>query len=242
LRITRIYYSGDINPGNTITLSPNASNHLIRVLRYRKGTRLTVFNGGGGEYAAVLLDQNPRAVSVGINEYTGANRESPLQLVLLQGISRSDHMDSTIQKVTELGTSAIYPVICERSRSVGQDRMKRKRDRWQQIIISACEQSGRNRLPELHEPVSLDAAIIRAASPSRLVLDPTAADSIKTIPQQPGPVTVLCGPEGGLTQQEIETACRAGFTRISFGPRILRTETAGPAFVSALQTLWGDLG
>ncbi|MGB5279539.1 MAG: 16S rRNA (uracil(1498)-N(3))-methyltransferase [Gammaproteobacteria bacterium] len=242
MRVTRIYYPGHINTDETLTLPATASHHLIRVLRYRKNAVVTLFNGEGGEYSAALLDENPTATKLGIQQYIDIHRESPLKIKLIQGISRGDHMDTTIQKTTELGITEIVPVICQRSARTTRDRIDKKLGRWRQIAISACEQSGRNRLPVVHEAATFDQAISHDTSACKLVLDPAATDSIKVIAQQAGPVSVLCGPEGGLSGREIEAACKAGFRRITFGPRILRTETAGPSIVTALQLFWGDMG
>jgi len=201
-----------------------------------------VFNGQGGEYTAVLLDDDPKAARLNVQHYVEINRESPLNTILVQGISRNEHMDVTIQKATELGVSEIIPVICERSATFKKQRISKKLERWHQIVISACEQSGRNLLPLLHEISTFDQVLKHVPGVIRLVMDPTAAQGINTIEQCTGPVSVLCGPEGGLSETEIDAACKAGYKRTTFGPRVLRTETAGPACISALQVLWGDMG
>lgn len=212
------------------------------MLRYKVNTAVTVFNGKGGEYSAVLLDENPKATQLGVQDYTDINRASPLKVILLQGISRGEHMDTTIQKTTEAGIDEIIPVICERSASIKSKRVGKKLERWHQIAISACEQCGRNWLPLVHQATPFDEAIYSETSACKLVLDPVATKSIKTLGPYADTVSILCGPEGGLSDREIDAACNAGFKRISFGPRILRTETAGAAFVTALQVIWGDMG
>jgi len=242
LRITRIYYQGSITTGEILTLPANTSHHLIRVLRCRTNTAVIVFNGDGGEYTAILLNDDPRAATIRIQSFDNTIRESTLRIILIQGVSRGEHMDTTIQKATELGAAEIIPVICERSSNIKKHRISKKLERWNQIAISASEQSGRNLLPILHEVSMLDEVINHVAGAYRLVLDPTAAYGIKSIAQITGPVCILCGPEGGLSEQEIAATSKAGYTRITFGPRVLRTETAGPAFISALQVLWGDMG
>ena len=130
LRRTRIFYPGSINSNDTLTLPVNASHHLIRVLRYKKDTAITVFNGQGGEYSAVLLNENPKATQLSVRRYTDIDRESQLKTILLQGVSRGDHMDTTIQKATELGASQIVPIICERSVNINKARISKKLDRW----------------------------------------------------------------------------------------------------------------
>jgi len=242
LRITRIYYHGNITTGEILTLPASTSHHLIRVLRCKTNAVVTVFNGEGGEFTATLYNEDPKAAKIHIKSFDNTIRESTLRVILIQGISRGEHMDTTIQKATELGTAEIVPVICERSINIKRQRISKKLERWNQIAISACEQSGRDLLPIIHQVSMLDEAINDVAGANRLVLDPTAADGIKTIAQKSGPVCILCGPEGGLSEQEIATSNKAGYTRITFGPRVLRTETAGPAFITALQVLWGDMG
>ena len=151
-------------------------------------------------------------------------------------------METTIQKATELGVTEIIPVNCERSVNITKERATKKHERWNQIAISACEQSGRNFIPEIHQVTGLDTAITEVSACTRLVLDPGAEQGLKNIEIRNSPICILSGPEGGLSKQEINASSDAGFIRIKFGPRILRTETAGPAMIAALQTLWGDTG
>lgn len=214
----------------------------MRVLRCKKGSAIVVFNGQGGEYTGTLLNDDPRSAVIDIGKFIETSRESPLRITLLQGISRSEHMDTTIQKATELGVAEIIPVITERSMAMQHERARKKHARWQQIAISACEQSGRNVLPALNEASELRSAIGQAAAGCKLVLDPAADASLHNIDFDGAAVCVLCGPEGGLSEQEIMLAAAAGYSKIKMGPRILRTETAGPAMISALQALWGDMG
>ena len=242
MRTTRIYYDSSITTGKTLTLPADASNHLVRVLRCKQDSAVVVFNGNGGEYSATLLNQDPRAAKVIINSFIDTGRESPLHIILIQGLSRSEHMDTTIQKATELGVAEIIPVICERSVHMNEDRARKKLERWHQIAISACEQSCRNVLPGVHEVTGLEPAINTVTAGTKLVLDPAAADGITCIQHSNTKICVLSGPEGGLSEQEINTCADAGYHRIRLGPRVLRTETAAPAFISALQTLWGDMG
>ena len=242
MRITRIYFQGKLNTGETLSLPANTSNHLIRVLRCKKNSAVTVFNGKGGEFSARLLDDNPKSASIIINNFIDIDTESPLRIILIQGLSRSEHMDVTIQKATELGAAEIIPVMCERSAAIQKDRKGKKHQRWNQIAASACEQSGRNLLPVVHEISMFDEVISRISAGTKLALDPNAPGTIKNIDYQNTSICILCGPEGGLSEGEINASADAGFKRIKFGPRVLRTETAAPAFISALQTLWGDMG
>lgn len=242
MRTTRIYLDNRITTGETLALSNSASNHLVRVLRCKKDSAVTVFNGEGGEFSATLLNENPKAASVIINSFVDINRESPLRIRLIQGVSRSEHMDTTIQKATELGVTEIIPVICERSANINRERASKKYERWNQIAVSACEQSGRNLLPAIHQATTFEKAINEVSTDTRLVLDPAAAKGINDIKPDITSICIICGPEGGLSEKEVNTASDTGYNRIKFGPRILRTETAAPAVISALQTLWGDMG
>lgn len=242
MRSTRIYYEGGIRTGAELTLPPGASNHLVRVLRSRPGFELTVFNGKGGEFNAVLLTEDPKAARVEITGFVDSDRESSLHITLVQGLSRGEHMDTSIQKATELGVSEIIPVSCERSLTIRKERGARKHARWQQIAISACEQSGRTIVPVVHESTVFGQAVSNVAAGMKLVMDPAAGNRLRGIEPREPSVCILCGPEGGLTDQEIDHATAHGFIKISTGPRILRTETAGPALIAALQTLWGDMG
>lgn len=224
------------------TLPASASNHLVRVLRFKKGSNITVFNGSGGEYICTLLNENPKAADIIVNDYIDINRESSVPITLIQGLSRSEHMDLTIQKATELGVTEIIPVSCERSIGMKDDRALKKLDRWNQIAISACEQSGRNCLPLMHQISRLEDALARVHAGIKIVLDPGASAGITNIVQNAVSISILSGPEGGLSDTELAVAASAGYNRIRFGPRILRTETAAPALVAVLQTMWGDMG
>ena len=242
MRNTRIYFPGNISTGDLLTLPAGASSHLVRVLRLRKDARFTLFDGKGGEYAARLIDENPKAARVSVLDFDDIDRESPLSITLIQAVSRSEHMDMTIQKATELGISEIVPVVCERSITVNKERAARKHQRWSQIAISACEQSGRTRLPVVHEIHPLARALSETDAAIKLALDPTAVSGLTGLILEQGSLCLLAGPEGGLSSSEIVAATEAGYQRIRFGPRILRTETAAPALIAALQALAGDMG
>jgi 16S rRNA (uracil1498-N3)-methyltransferase len=242
LRTTRLFFNGRITTGETLVLPARSSNHLVRVLRCKQGAAVTVFNGEGGEFSATLLNEEPKAANVIINSFVDIKRESSLRITLIQGLSRSEHMDTTIQKATELGVTEIIPVVCERSANINRGRAGKKHERWHQIAISACEQSGRNLLPEIHHAATFEKAVNEVFADTRLVLDPAAENGLNSINTDIASICILSGPEGGLSEQEINTASDAGYIRIKFGPRILRTETAGPAAIAALQTRWGDMG
>ncbi|MDH5711950.1 MAG: 16S rRNA (uracil(1498)-N(3))-methyltransferase [Gammaproteobacteria bacterium] len=239
----RLYQTTALNIGELIELDKNPSHHLIRVLRARAGSVVTLFNGDGHEYLAELVDDNPKHCHLRIKQRLKVENESPLRITLLQGISRGDRMDTAIQKSIELGVHAIIPVDCQCSgSSVKGERADKKHHHWQQIVISACEQSGRCYIPPVSSISSFSDAINLDNSSSKIILDPQAHLTFNQLQKLEGDIYLLIGPEGGFSDDEIRQACNSGFTAISLGPRILRTETAGPASIAIAQTLWGDLG
>jgi 16S rRNA (uracil1498-N3)-methyltransferase len=219
--------------------------HLTRVLRLRVGDALLVFNGEGGEYEATVSAVERRSVSIQLGKFLDRNVESPLGLVLVQGVSRSERMDYTVQKAVELGVNQIVPVNTERTVvNLKGDRLIRRQQHWQAVVNGACEQSGRNVVPEVRPIVSfqqwLDESEPGPDSGLKLVLHHRAQASLVGLPKPEGPVTVLIGPEGGLAASEIKAAELAGYLPLCLGPRVLRTETAAVAALSVLQWLWGD--
>ncbi len=241
--ISRLYYPEHIEPGQTASLDKNTSHHLIRVMRAKKGLHVILFNGDGFEYAATLLDENQKSCALRVDTKIRVQRESPVHTILLQGISRSDRMDACIQKTTELGVNTIIPVLCEHTATrLDEKRAEKKRKHWQQIIISACEQSGRCTIPELHPVTPYAQALQSTDSDCKLVLSLDAKTGLKELQIPEGNITILVGPESGLSQDEIKLAINTNFKEILLGSRILRTETAAPACLAAIQTLWGDLG
>jgi 16S rRNA (uracil1498-N3)-methyltransferase len=212
-------------------------------MRTKKDSDVILFNGDGFEYAATLLNENLKNCSVSVNKKVRTQCESPVRIILLQGISRSDRMDACIQKSTELGVNIIVPILCERTTTKLKDnRAEKKIAHWQQVIISACEQSGRCVIPELQSIATYTQALQAANSSCKLVLVPDSKTGLGNIQTPEDDIYILVGPEGGLTRDEIKFACDMNFKGIQLGPRILRTETTGPACIAAIQTLWGDLG
>ena len=242
MRISRIYTPAVLNSGDTIELDENAFNYVVRVLRLKKGDTLILFNGIGGEYEAELVEIQKKRASVHISQFSDKACESPLPIILGQCISRGEKMDYTIQKAVELGVSEIVPLFSVRCGvKLNQERMEKRLRHWQSVIISACEQCGRNRIPILHKAQTLQQWQQQLDTSLKLVLNPTASDSLHTLVKPEKNVALLIGPEGGLTESEISSAVQHGFTGIRLGPRILRTETAGLAAISIIQQLWGDL-
>lgn len=241
MREPRIHVNTVLRSGAELPLPASAAAHVQRVLRLRAGSTLTLFDGRGGEYRAELLSTARQAL-VRVGDHLAIERESPLHITLLQGVSRGERMDHIVQKATELGVARIVPVVTEFS-VVRLDAAQgaRRRDHWQGIVIAACEQCGRNRVPTVDSPLRLTAAL--AALPAgtlRLTLEPGAAISLAGTPRGES-MALLIGPEGGLSPVEIGQAAESGFVGRSLGPRILRTETAPLVALSVLQALAGDL-
>jgi 16S rRNA (uracil1498-N3)-methyltransferase len=244
MRLSRVYAELPLQTGIELTLPPAASAHLLRVLRLRPGAALTLFNGRGGEFEATLLDGRSDGARVRVGAHQDIERESPLAITLLQGISRGDRMDTVVQKATELGVARIVPVNCEFSvvRLDAAQAAKRVAH-WQAVAIGACEQCGRNRVPRIDPIVdtATAAAAVEAAA-VKLLLAPEADRRLVEVVQETPIAVLLIGPEGGLSEREEAVAARHGFVGCRLGPRILRTETAPLAALAVLQAVAGDLG
>lgn len=228
--------------GTEIALPATAAHHVLRVLRLRAGDTVTLFDGEGGEYGAELTRASPRAVEARVVEHRDIERESPLTVTLVQGLAAAERMDYAVQKAVELGAAAIAPIFTSRSIVRLDDaRATRRVERWQQIVIAACEQSGRNRVPKVHAPCALG-TWLRAPTKAelRVLLAPDAEGSLAALTRPGGAVELLVGPEGGLTGEESAAAWSAGFQPVRLGPRILRTESAGAAMLAAMNARWGD--
>lgn len=241
MRIPRIYVPDTLTSGVTTVLPEQASHHLSKVLRMHVGRELIVFNGEGGEYNAVITDITKKHVAVDVNEFSDDDRESPLQLHLAIGVSRGERFEWVLQKATELGVTDITPLITERTEvKMNGDRGDKQYERWHNIIISACEQCQRNRLPNLHAPTSLQHLCETTDADLKYVLHHRDSQTLPTN-ATPQSVLLLIGPEGGLSEQEIALARSHHFSPLTLGPRVLRTETAPIASISLVQYLWGDL-
>jgi 16S rRNA (uracil1498-N3)-methyltransferase len=243
MRLTRVHVGGPLAPGSRLTIDGEAANHVARVLRLRPGDPLMLFDGGGGEHAARIETFRKDAVVVIVGERSAVERESPLPLILAQGISRGERMDWVVQKATELGVTRIVPLLTERTVvRLDAQQARRKRLHWQAIAVAACEQSGRDRVPEVDSPLSLDEFLAGAgASGTRLLLSPAGSLRIAQVPRPQADLAVLIGPEGGLAENEQRAALAAGFVAVRVGPRVLRTETAAVAALTLLQHQFGDL-
>jgi 16S rRNA (uracil1498-N3)-methyltransferase len=241
--VRRVHHPGQLVESTEIELSAAASRHLIRVLRLCAGTSVTLFDGEGREAPAVISKADPRRTRVRVGPVAAGKSEPPLEIVLVQGISRGARMELVVQKATELGVSAIVPAYCDRSVvRLDPDRAKRRVNHWRQVAAAACEQSGRSRIPEILDPAPLlDALRVRSGYPG-LVLDPLAKSGLDGIPRPANGLRLVVGPEGGLTDEELAAACGAECRRVGFGPRILRTETAAMTALAVVGFAWSDLG
>ena len=241
MRIPRIYTPHSLTVGQSLVLEDAAAHYLGKVLRMQPGRELVLFNGQGGEFQAQITDLGKKQVTLAIGEFSATDRESPLQLELAIGVSRGERMDWVLQKATELGVTRITPLLTERTEvKLAGERQDKKVQHWQHILISACEQCQRNILPLLSEPRDLDEWLAQVDAQHKFVLhhrDSSGLPDDTTVAS----VALLIGPEGGLSDHEIERARVKGFTPLTLGPRVLRTETAPIAAISLVQYRWGDL-
>jgi len=241
MRIYRIHVDAALQPGQELTLPQRAANHLVRVLRHRTGDRVRLFDGRGREAEGEMTAAHRRhGCRVRILAVAEVSRESRLAIELLPAISRGEKMDWVIQKSVELGVAAVRPLVTERSEVRLEGDAARRMQRWRQIVIAACEQCGRTVLPEVHPPAPLQQASPDAAT--RLVLDPSAEYGPRAYPPADEAIAIAVGPEGGFSAPELGHLEARGFRTVRFGPRVLRTETAGIAALAAIQVLFGDLG
>ncbi len=236
----RLYLPVDYTGERIIPLPEAAAHYLTRVLRLGPGDQIEVFDGAGQAALAELVSVGKKQAEIEILAHRPAESvESPLHTVLAQGISRGERMDWTLQKATELGVTAIQPLFTERCEvKLKGDKLLKRMAHWQQVVISACEQSGRRVVPAVLEPLPLTDWL--AHFRPGLVLDPRAEQPFSALDTPIEPMHILVGPEGGLTEEEVTHARQAGLTPVRLGPRVLRTETAGCALLAAAQARWGD--
>lgn len=237
----RFFVAGPLAANLELSLPDTVVRH-INVLRLREGDSITLFNGEGGEYQAVLRQLAKREVLCEISRFDDVSRESPLWLGLAQAISSGDRMEFTLQKGVEMGVSVFQPLATERSIvKLAGERADKRIARWQEIVVSACEQSGRNHIPEVL-PIMSYTQWLQSLPPAdvHLMLSPLGEKKLADIATAPARAWLMAGPEGGLSLAEEQAGLKAGWTPLRLGPRILRTETAALAAASAMQTVWGD--
>lgn len=240
-RTPRFFVDTPLDPGAQLALPPDASHHASRVLRMREGDAVLIFNGAGGEYSARIVELSRDAVLIELGSLVPNERESPLSVTLAQGVSGGDRMDLTIQKAVELGVAMIQPLIAERSvvRLKGE-RSDSRRVHWQRVAASACEQCGRNRVPMVAAAVTVS-SYQASVGALKLLLAPSGGTRLRTlVVGTEQPIVLAAGPEAGFSPREEALLVAAGFVPVRLGPRILRTETAGPAALAALNALYGD--
>jgi 16S rRNA (uracil1498-N3)-methyltransferase len=240
----RFFIQQSLTPGvvgQVLELPAAVAHHAVRVVRLAVGDALTLFDGTGGEYVATLASADKSGASARIAAFDAIERESLLPVTLAQAIVANDAMDFAVRKAVELGATAIQPLVTERSAPLPSgERGDKRRAHWKGIAVAACEQCGRNRIPHVASPETWR-EWLAAWRGAGIVLVPDAATSlVALLPPQP-PIALAIGPEGGFSDREIDAARRRGFHAVSFGPRVLRTETAAVAALTALQMLWGDL-
>jgi 16S rRNA (uracil1498-N3)-methyltransferase len=237
-RVPRLFVEAELRSGSRIALAKPAAHHAVRVLRLREGDALTLFDGRGGEFEARLVMPGREEVLAEVGARRATERESPLAVTLAQGISSGEKMDFTIQKAIELGVAAIQPLLAGRSVvRLSGERAAKRLAHWRRIAIAACEQCGRNQVPEVREPLALERYRPEAET-TRLLLSPFADRGLRELAADS--LILAVGPEAGFTAQEEALLERAGFVRVRLGPRVLRTETAALAALAALNALRGD--
>ncbi len=217
------------------------AHHVIHVLRLQAGAALTLFDGRGVEYAALIKRIDKSGLTLSVSGRQAVSRESPLKVVLAQGISSGERMDYTVQKCVELGITAIQPLITQRSVvRLSSDRAGKRVAHWQGVAAAACEQCGRNQVPQILPVQPLMNWLGVPSDGARYLLSPRAGTRLRELERPQGAVTLLAGPEGGWNEEETDAARLAGYLPLRLGPRLLRTETAAVAALAALQAVWGD--
>ena len=237
---SRVFVEAPLASNATVALPDAVAHHLTSVLRMRADDAFVIFNGEGGEFEATLDAIGKKSVSARIGAFRDVDRESPLPVTLAQCVSKGERMDYTVQKAAELGATDIVPLTSTNSVvRLNAERWEKKLEHWRGVIVSACEQSGRTRVPKLHGVTPIEQWIAQAQG-HKIILAIGATQSLRAMKKPEEPIALLAGPEGDFTSGELRTARDAGFAAIGMGPRILRTETAGIAALAAIQALWGD--
>jgi len=242
MSIPRFYCPTILAPGALVSLPANAAVHASKSLRLKAGDIAILFNGDGHDYTCEFVSIQKNNVTAKIRSVSRNDTESSLRITLAQAISSGDRMDFTLQKAVELGVSTIQPIASQRSVvKLSGERMEKRREHWQNVVISACEQSGRAIVPQVAAPLSLPAWLAtQPAFTMKLTMSPLANETLQGLPSPTGEVCLLIGSEGGLTEDEISMASNSDFRPVKLGRRILRTETAPLAAIAAMQMLWGD--
>ncbi|HEX6154539.1 MAG TPA: 16S rRNA (uracil(1498)-N(3))-methyltransferase [Burkholderiales bacterium] len=238
--VPRFYLDAPLRAGSVCTLQEDSAHHAVHVLRLREGDEVTLFNGRGGEFAARIASMQRLKISIDVLQHRPVERESPLRATLVQGVSSGERMDSTLRKAVELGVSELQPVLTTRSvaRPKGE-RADNRRAHWQKVVIAACEQCGRNKVPEVRPLIPVD-DYRPAVDGAKILLSPSSQVPLSKLSFAESQIVLAAGPEAGFTDEEEARLVEAGFVPASLGPRVLRTETAAVAALAALNALRGD--
>jgi 16S rRNA (uracil1498-N3)-methyltransferase len=238
--VPRIHCDQRLGPGAQFALAPEAAQHVGRALRLKTGDTLTVFDGRGGEYEAAIQRIDKDRVEVKVGAFRDVDTEPRLRVGLIQGLPEADKMDWIIQKSVELGVAWIQPIVCDRSVvRLSGERAERRESHWRRVAVAACEQSGRNRIPDVRPTLGFQSWIAVPAAAPRWLLTP-AGDAVSTKSPDGRDLELLVGPEGGLSEREHELALSQGCEPVALGSRTLRAETAPLAALAAIHALWGD--
>jgi 16S rRNA (uracil1498-N3)-methyltransferase len=241
--VPRFHCSFSLAHAVQVRLPPSAAHHAAKVLRLRAGDDITLFDGSGGEYQASINTVERDAVLVDVGRHVAVEREAPFPICLAQGLSSGDKMDYTLQMAVQMGIARFQPLATRKSVvRLTEERGARRQQHWESVAVHACEQCGRNRLPEVGPVTELSEWLVTAgeAGDTRLLLSPEAKISLADLPRPHDELIMLVGPEAGLADDELAAAQAAGFQQVRLGPRILRTEVAGLAALAAMNALWGD--
>lgn len=239
----RIFLNQELSEQQQITLEPEASHHLVTVLRIKQGRKILLFNGQGGEFSAQLVVANKRAAVVAIDEFADKNNESPLSIHLGICLIKNDRFDWLLQKATELGVTTITPLISQYTdNKIPSEKLPKKIKHWENILVNAAEQSERTLLPPINPPQKLKTWQEERREKAKFILHPSVSGGFDKAPQTFSSAALLVGPEGGFSEEEVATSTADGFVPVSLGPRILRAETAPLAAISLLQYRYGDMG
>ncbi len=240
MRIHRVYTNQELQPGREVSIRDRSAHYLTRVLRISAGQPVCLFNGDGHDYAAEIVRPGKTRVIVAVNSRLPAALESNLRITVVQAVSRGERMDQTLQKCTELGVREFQPLFSERVEvRLRAEKLEKRMQHWQAVVVSACEQSGRAYVPRVLEPLEFGEWLGQPDPGFRIVLAPGASRPLAGM-ELPGQLEMAVGPEGGFSDVELELMAARKVQQVSLGPRVLRTETAAPAAVAVLQALAGD--
>ncbi len=242
MRSNRIFTAQALNANHTYPLETEATHHVVNVLRLQVGDKLTLFNDSGNEFVSTILEIHKNKCLIHVDSMMARHAESPLHIHLYQAIARGKKMDFVLQKATELGVACITPVLSAHGNvQLDGERQDSRMHHWRKILVSACEQSGRNRIPTLHPPLALNQAIRGAKESLKIVFSPAGTHRLQQLSLQKATIAIAIGPEGGFSGAEYELFTHHDWKSCNLGPRVLRTETVALCACAILQASAGDL-